>query len=45
MKLPDCASDVDVKNFQVCPNLIILRGVTARQRVPEIKNTLYNGCN
>ena len=37
MKLPDCASNVDVKNVRVCPNRIILRGVMARQRGAEIK--------
>ena len=41
MKLPDCASNVDVKNVRVRPNRIILRGVMTRQRGADIKTTLY----
>ena len=37
MKLPDYASNVDVKNVQVCPNRIILRGVMMCQREADIK--------
>ena len=37
MKLPDCASNIDVKNVRVCPNRKIGIGFTARQRIPEIK--------
>ena len=35
MKLPDCASNIDVKNVRVCPNRIILRGVMAFSRGGE----------
>ena len=31
LRLPDCVSNVDVKNDRVCPNRIILWGVMARQ--------------
>ena len=37
MKIPDCASNVDVKNVRVYPNRIILEGVMVRQRGAEIK--------
>ena len=39
MRLPDCASNVDVKNVQVCPNRLNLRGVTVRQKLPKITKT------
>ena len=39
MNLPDCASNVDVKNVRVCPNRRSLRGVIARQRGANVKKT------
>ena len=39
MKLPHCASNIDVKTARVCPSRIILRGVMTLQRGTEVKNT------
>ena len=42
MKLPNRASNVDVKNVRVCPNQTIPGGVAAHQRGVETQK--YHSC-